>query len=99
MIYLSKDIFLLYDKTTKQACSLELQKHKPYSGKILTKEALMPFKEDLQAKNIEESNLHVIVIVVAGWNSFVKDTERPTGLLKMKLEQLRLLGCTVSLVS
>jgi hypothetical protein len=34
----------------------------------------------------------MVAMVVGGWNFFVRDTEKLTGVLKMKMEQLKLVG-------
>lgn len=57
-----------------------------YKGDIISKEFLFGKKPELAKK------YQMVAIVVGGWNFFVRGSEKPTGGLRLKLEQLEMIG-------
>lgn len=62
---------------------------KVHPGQIFSKEYLLSQRKPF-SDNIDRYQM--IAIVVGGWNFFVRDTEIPTGVLRMKIDQLKLVG-------
>lgn len=62
-----------------------------YSGKILYKHVLIP-----DVKQREE--IELFMIIIGGWNTIVRNQERPTGLLKLKILQAKMIGYTPIMV-
>ena len=60
-----------------------------YKGEILFKEAIL-LKNPEIAKKMD--NYQMVAVVMGGWNLYLRDTEIPTGELRMKLEQLKMVG-------
>lgn len=56
-----------------------------YSGTILTREILLRDKS-------ENLNLKIVPLVIGGWNNFIRAESKLTGLLEMKMTQMRVLG-------
>ena len=91
------DIIHLFDEN-QQPITSKLNNCLPalYSGNILSKEFLFSKDEQL-TENINK--LTLIAFVVGGWNFYVRDTSKLTGVLQMKMEQLKLAGYETILVS
>lgn len=53
----------------------------------------------IEGLSINPSDVEIINIVVGGWNSFVRDTNKLNGLIKLKVEQLKIVGLRPVLVS
>lgn len=83
------DLLLAFDGETKQPlASSTLHLPGNYSGIILSKEELL--------KSIENrENIHLVTVVFGGFNSYIRGTEQKTGVLRMKLEQLKQIGHNV----
>lgn len=65
------------------------------SGEILSKEFLLSRDEKLAA---EMGNCQMLAVILGGWNFYLRDTNVPTGGLRMKLEQLEMIGYKTVLV-
>ncbi|KAL5278048.1 FASTKD5 family protein [Megaselia abdita] len=76
------DVVLLYDKEKKQFVAPSQKCPRDYSGTILTKDLLID----------DPSRITAIVLICGGWNNYVRNTGEPTGLLRLKMEQLEILG-------
>lgn len=86
------DIIYCLDETGKSITSQLVDCFQPrdvHTGNIYTKEFVLSQKPELAA---QIDKLRLFAIVVGGWNFYLRDTQKPTGSLKMKLEQLRLIG-------
>jgi hypothetical protein len=66
-----------------------------HTGVILSKNLVLNSLPDLAQKH---RKVHFVAVVVGGWNFYIRDTEIPTGNLKMKLEQLDMCGFTPLLI-
>lgn len=84
------DIIFCFDETgrnlTEEIADLFPQH---YTGDILSKKHLLS-KDPQLYKLIDKYRM--IAIVTGGWNFFIRDTETPTGIFRMKLDQLKLVG-------
>ena len=60
-----------------------------YQGDILTREYLLSKKKEF-ADNIEKYQM--VAVVLGGWNFYLRGTRIPTGGLRMKVEQLKMIG-------
>lgn len=84
------DIVYCFDENNKSVtaelvdCFNERGHH---SGKIF-------FKEDVLSQKFPDKidTMKMVAIVIGNWNYFMRDTRKPTGLLRMKLDQLKLIG-------
>lgn len=47
----------------------------------------------------DTGNYKTVAVVIAGWNSVIRNTDNYTGLFSMKLQQLKLLGYKLVVVS
>lgn len=84
------DIVFCLDGDGKPVTEKILEHFPPlYQGNIISKEFL--FSKDPQLSDKMEK-YHMIAVVVGGWNFFIRDTSTPTGILRMKLEQLEMVG-------
>ncbi|XP_017002344.2 FAST kinase domain-containing protein 5, mitochondrial [Drosophila takahashii] len=80
------DVVLCYDRREQKALPLNAEACQDYSGEILTRRHLIG-----EARAADEQ-LATVAIVIAGWNNVIRDKERFTGQMEMKLRQLRQLG-------
>lgn len=80
------DILMAFDSVTKNPLAIK-SLHLPgnYSGIILSREEL------LQSIDNPE-NIKLIAVVFGGFNAYIRGTESPTGVLRLKLEQLKKIG-------
>lgn len=80
------DILMAFDSETKKPLEVKsLHLPENYSGIILTREELL--------KSIDNSeNIRLVTIVFGGFNAYIRGTEERTGTLRMKLEQLEMIG-------
>lgn len=86
------DGILAFNKKTKQP--VDISDHFPmlYSGQILSKSMLLndePMTEDLELINF----------IVGSWNNFEQNMGKPTGPLKLKIKQSKLIGFHPIMVS
>ncbi|XP_017074518.1 FAST kinase domain-containing protein 5, mitochondrial [Drosophila eugracilis] len=80
------DLVLCYDHQQKKAVPLNVEACVDYSGEILTRKHL------LGETKAADDQVATVVIVIAGWNNVIRDKERFTGQMDMKLRQLKQLG-------
>ncbi|KAH8409234.1 hypothetical protein KR009_011022 [Drosophila setifemur] len=81
------DLVLCYDRRQRRAVPVDAEScPEDYSGVILTR------KELLGEERAQDDQLATVVIVIAGWNNVIREKERFTGQMEMKLRQLRQLG-------
>ena len=93
--YQRPDIIYCFDDNHKSVTPKILDCFPPhYQGEILSKEYLLSQKEELA----DMKKHQLIAVVVGGWNFFIRDTNIPTGVLRMKIEQLELIGYKTILV-
>lgn len=88
------DILLAFDRDSKSTISLShlSSKIESHYGEILDAEFFL--------SEIDYTNVMLVPIVVGGWNNFIRgQDDRPTGLFKMKLDQLRLIGFNPIIIS
>ncbi|GAB0087180.1 uncharacterized protein DMENIID0001_014600 [Sergentomyia squamirostris] len=83
--YERPDIIFAINRKSGESVSLQQNYPPPYSGDILTRELLL---QDIASAE----DLDVFVIVVGGWNILVRSTNTMTGQLKLKMQQLQLIG-------
>lgn len=60
-----------------------------YNGEIIFKESVLSKRLEM-IDNMEKYRM--VAIVLGGWNLYLRDTNQPTGELRMKLEQLEIVG-------
>ncbi|XP_016942398.2 FAST kinase domain-containing protein 5, mitochondrial [Drosophila suzukii] len=80
------DLVLCYDHRHQKVLPLDAEACQDYSGEILTRKHL------LGETKAADDQVATVVIVIAGWNNVIRDKERFTGQMEMKLKQLRQLG-------
>ncbi|KAH8368209.1 hypothetical protein KR084_008549 [Drosophila pseudotakahashii] len=80
------DVVLCYDHRQQKALPLDAEACQDYSGEILTRRHL------LGETRAADNQLATVAIVIAGWNNVIRDKERFTGQMEMKLRQLQQLG-------
>ncbi|KAH8356600.1 hypothetical protein KR200_009184 [Drosophila serrata] len=80
------DLVLCYDHRQRKALPLSADVGEDYNGVILTRRHL------LGESKAQDDQVASIVIVIAGWNNTIRDKNRFTGQMDMKLRQLRQLG-------
>lgn len=86
------DNIIAYNRVTDETVDISANIPTGHPFEILTKDVLL---KDCQ--NV--ANLEVVNFVIGGRNNFVRHQDRPTGLMKMKLDQSRLMGLRPILVS
>ncbi|KAH8324087.1 hypothetical protein KR074_002890 [Drosophila pseudoananassae] len=81
------DLVLCYDRRQGRALPVAVgPATEDYSGAILTRQHL------LGEGGAADDQLATVVIVIAGWNNVIRDKDRFTGQMDMKVKQLRQLG-------
>lgn len=96
--YERPDVLYCFDENGKsitdqlEDCYQERDKH---TGNIYSKDFVLSQKPELAAR---ADKLRMVSIVIGGWNFYLRDKEKPTGSLRMKLEQLKLIGYTPVLI-
>jgi hypothetical protein len=60
-----------------------------YAGEILSKEFLLSRKPEF-AENMDKYKM--VAVVVGGWNLYIRNTDIPTGGLRLKIDQLKMIG-------
>lgn len=88
--YQRPDIVYCFDENGKSVTK-ELLDAFPenYSGEIISKDLLFAKKKEF-ADNSDKYRM--VAILLGGWNFFIRNTTIPTGGLRMKLEQLEMIG-------
>lgn len=66
-----------------------------YSGNIISKESILSKHPEMADKM---DKCRMIAVVQGGWNLYLRGTDKLTGELQMKLEQLELVGCKPILI-
>lgn len=90
--YERADIIYCFDENGKSITTQIIDSFSPrdvHTGEIYSKERVLSQKPEL-ASQIDK--LRMVSIVIGGWNFYLRDSEKPTGSLRMKLEQLKLIG-------
>lgn len=92
------DIIFCFDEKGKAVTGEIFDLFPPhYKGDILSKKHLKDLSKDpLLAQLIDKYRM--VAVVAGGWNFFIRNTEIPTGSLRMKLDQLKLVGYNPILV-
>lgn len=86
------DIILCFDEDGKPVTSDVISKfaaRKTHTGVIYNKEFVL---SQVPAFSDKIDKLKMIAVVVGGWNFYLRDTKKPTGVLRLKLEQLEMIG-------
>lgn len=86
------DVVIAYDK--RSGNSIDILDHYPenYSGDIVTRDILL--------KTIEDREHIVLVnIIIGGWNNYVRNLNKLTGLINLKQDQSRKIGFVPVMVS
>ncbi|CAD7089811.1 unnamed protein product [Hermetia illucens] len=83
------DIVIAYDIENRKGLPLSKLCPEDYSGAILN-------KDDISGGS--DKRIEVAAVIIGGWNNFVRNTNMPTGLLEMKMNQLKILGYKVALI-
>jgi hypothetical protein len=90
--YERPDIIYCFDENGKSVTEgiIDLfPRRKVHPGIIFSKERLLSQRQPF-SDNIDRYKM--IALVTGGWNSYIRETEIPTGVLRMKLEQLKMIG-------
>lgn len=89
--YQLTDIVHCFDENGKSVTSkiIDCLPTTYYDGTILTKEYIFSQNKEL-ADNADKYKL--VAVVIGGWNLYLRGTRVPTGGLRMKLEQLEMIG-------
>jgi hypothetical protein len=96
--YERPDIIYCFDENGKSITDQVADVFNPrdvFTGTIFTKDHVLSKKPELAAR---ADKLRMLAIVIGGWNFYLRGTRKPTGTLRMKLEQLRLIGYTPVLI-
>ncbi|EDW00141.1 GH12705 [Drosophila grimshawi] len=79
------DLVVCYDRQQQRPLPFNVSGcPEDYSGTLLTRQHLLGSKE--------APHVDTLIIVVAGWNNVIRDSERHTGQFAMKLKQLQQMG-------
>ncbi|KAL7029788.1 hypothetical protein ACKWTF_006367 [Chironomus riparius] len=92
------DILYCFDENRKSVTEDLLDIFPPrdeHPGVVFSKEHLLSQKPQF-ADNMDRYKM--IAIVIGGWNFYLRETRQPTGVLRLKLDQLRLIGYTPILI-
>lgn len=88
--YQLPDIVLCFDKNGKPVTDQILDCFPPnYSADIISKELLLSNKPEFK-DNMDDYTF--VTVIIGGWNLLIRNTNRLTGGLEMKLKQLELIG-------
>lgn len=94
--YQRPDIVCCFDSTGKSVTDKIIDCFpKPYRGKILSKEYILSQHPDFADRMNE---FEMVAVVLGGWNFYIRDTRKPTGGLRLKMEQLELIGYKTILI-
>lgn len=86
------DILFCYDKLQHKTIPLKIENFPDYKGIILSRNIILD-------NELNQPNIESVAVIVAGWNNFVRDKDRITGLFQLKLKQLEILGYRTIVVS
>lgn len=86
------DIIVAYDRRTGKSLNVLDRYPEHYSGTVISRELLLNGLPD-------EEHLEMINIIIGGWNNYVRNQDRLTGLLSFKMEQSKLIGFNPIMVS
>lgn len=78
------DIIIAYDRRTGRSLEVANRYPEHYSGTIITRDMLI--------KPVERDDIVLINLIVGGWNNYVRNQQRLTGLIEQKRIQSRLVG-------
>lgn len=92
-MFIFTDVIIVYDKSTKSAIDVAHNFPELYSGKIIDRAML------LEGLDINPKDVDIINFVIGGWNNYVRDTQKLNGLIKLKIEQSKIMGFRPMLVS
>ncbi|KAG5684956.1 hypothetical protein PVAND_014162 [Polypedilum vanderplanki] len=92
------DVIFCFDENGKSVTEEIIDLFSPrrvHSGLIYSKERLLSQRKPF-SDNIDKYKM--IALVIGGWNFFIRETEIPTGIMRLKLEQLKMIGYTPVLI-
>lgn len=78
------DIIIAYDRRTGRSVDVAHRYPEHYSGSIVTKDTLI--------ESSEKEHIVLINLIVGGWNNYIRNQQRLTGLIEQKRIQSRLIG-------
>lgn len=87
------DLIIAYDKRTNTGIDISQNLPEHYTGRLLDRAML------IDGITVNSSDVEIINIVMGGWNNYVRDSNKLHGLIKLKVEQSKLLGFQPVLVS
>lgn len=88
--YQRPDIVYCFDSNGKSVTKDIIQCFPPpYRGTILSKDYLLSRHDDFAHKM---DQIEMVAVVLGGWNFYIRDSRKPTGGLRMKIEQLEMIG-------
>lgn len=96
--YERPDILYCFDEHNKSVTDQFFDIYAPrdeHPGIIFSKDYLLSQKKPF-ADNMDRYKM--IAIVIGGWNFYLRETKVPTGVLRLKLDQLKLIGYTPVLI-
>lgn len=96
--YERPDVIYCFDENGKSITNQLEDCYQPrteHTGNIYSKDFVLSQRPELAA---QAEKLKMVSIVIGGWNFYLRDKEKPTGSLRMKLEQLKLIGYTPVLI-
>lgn len=79
------DTIVAYDRRSYRGLDVLDRYPEHYSGTIISRDMLLKGLPD-------EKHIEMINIIVGGWNNYVRNQDRLTGLLSFKMEQSKLIG-------
>lgn len=86
------DIIYCFDENGKSVTSELIDcfpRREEHTGEIYSKEVVLSQKPQFADKM---DKMKMVSIVIGSWNFFLRETKVPTGVLRMKLDQLRMIG-------
>lgn len=83
------DLYLVFDKSTGNVVNVEQHFPAAYTGKFIRKEDFVESDE----------NLVVVALIASYWNHLCRTDMSPNGFMRLKIDQLKLLGFQPLLVS
>lgn len=86
-------MIIAYDKSTNTGIDIAQNFPELYTGQIIDRSML------IQGLSMNTSDVEIVNIIVGGWNNYVRDTNKLGGLLKLKIEQSKIVGFRPVLVS
>lgn len=86
------DVIVACDRRTGKGLDVLDRYPEHYSGTIISKDLLLNGLPDVE-------HFEMINLIVGGWNNYVRNQDRLTGLLNFKMEQSKLIGFKPIMVS